>query len=528
MSMSAWFRRQSVQRKIFIPFFAITLLTSTLFTVYGFYQNNKAIVSEIDKRLLIAALTMPQLLPVDYFDRVQNPQSVGPEEHFFHTDKLNTFLQNVGATYLYALHMVDDRYYFIASADFATGFWVEYEQPAPNIYEVQKTWQPHISTTPDPEYGLLRSVVISHQDRSGRRFIIGADIHAYEVTALKRRAFINFVVMGLTSFVLATFFSYTASRTITRPLTRLSRFTRKLVEGDFASSIRLDTSLFPDGSESRAETAILAYDFDRMQRNLEQYIEQLKVTQSARELAESELRIAGQIQSTFLPAPFDPASASGHLQLNATMKTARQAGGDLYDYAMLDDRHLFFAIGDVSGKGMPAALFMSVVVALLRSVSKTGNDPATWLRRLNDDLAERNESCTFVTLFAGILDTITGQITFANGGHNPPRILQPGGRVVPLPVRKNFVVGAMDGVGFTTETTTLAPGETLFLYTDGVTEAMDLHDALFGEDRMDAVLAAVPPENLLHDMDLELRAFSQGREQADDITMLVITRKESP
>lgn len=523
MSLTAWFRRQTVQRKIFIPFFGITLLSSSLFTVYGFYQNNKAIVSDIDKRLLIAALTMPQLLPGDYFDRIENPQSIGPEEHAYHTEKLYTFLNNVGATYLYALHMVDDRYYFVASAALDTGYWVEYEQPAPNIYEVQKTWQPHISTTPDPEYGLLRSVVISHQDRSGRRFIIGADINAFEVDALKRRAFINFLVMGLASFVLAVYFSYAASHSITRPLTNLSRFTRRLIEGGFDASIRLDPGLFPDGSGSKAETAILAYDFDCMQRNLEQHIEQLKITESARELAESELRIAGQIQSTFLPAPLPPEATGGRVRLEAIMKTARQAGGDLYDYAMLDDRHLFFAIGDVSGKGMPAALFMSVVVALLRSVSKTGNDPSVWLRRINDDLAERNESCTFVTLFAGILDTVSGELVFANGGHNPPRVVRAGGEVVELPASKNFVVGAMAGIEFTGDSTRLEPGETLFLYTDGVTEAMNPVDALFGEERMDALLAA-RPDDLIHQVIREVGSFSQGREQSDDITLLMITR----
>ncbi|GEM_PF-1303433 len=526
MKLLNWYRRQTVRRKIFLPFFAITLLSSTLFTVYGFIQNVRAIENEIDKRLLIAALTMPQLLPTDYFDRVQNPDSITEEEHWANTRRLELFLSNVGGTYLYALHRESNRYYFVASAALDTPYWTEYEKPAPNIYEVQKTWEVNISTTPDPDYGLLRSVVMGHKDAAGRRFIVGADIHAYEVEALKRRAFLNFFLMGFASFLLAVVFSYVASYTITQPLIRLSNFTRRLVESDFSAATRLDAALFPDGNQTKAETAILAYDFDRMQANLAEHIEQLKFTQSARERAESELRIAGQIQETFLPGPFAPTEFGGRVQLQAIMKTAKQAGGDLFDYFALDDAHLFFAIGDVSGKGMPAAMFMSAVVVLLRSAAKQWREPAEILRHVNDDLAIRNESCTFVTLFAGILDVRTGETVFANGGHNPPRLRTAAGAVAAVPTKTNMVVGAMDGRTFARETLALRPGDTLVLYTDGVTEAFDENDKLYGEERMDRCLGALPAEasaaEVLQGVVADVAAFAGAREQSDDITMLVL------
>ena len=526
MKLLDWYRRQTVRRKIFIPFFAITLLSSTLFTVYGFIQNVLAIENEIDKRLLIAAYTMPQLLPADYFDRVQNPDSIAEEEHWNNTRRLEFFLGKVGGTYLYALHRESNRYYFVASAATDTMYWAEYTNPAPNIYEVQKTWDINISTTPDPDYGLLRSVVMGYKDSAGRRFIIGADINASEVAALKRRAFLNFFMMGAASFLLAVLFSYFASYTITQPLLRLSNFTRSLVEGDFSSSIRVDPALFPDGNQTKAETAILAYDFDRMQSNLAEHIVQLKVTQSARERAESELRIAGQIQETFLPGPFEPAEFGGRVQLQAVMKTAKQAGGDLFDYFALDEAHLFFAVGDVSGKGMPAAMFMSAVVVLLRSAAKQWRDPAEILRRVNDDLAIRNESCTFVTLFIGILDVHTGEVAMANGGHNPPRRLAADGAVAAVPVKTNIVVGAMGSKTFARETLALRPGEALFLYTDGITEAINDGDQLYGEDRMDRRLAALPAgasaAEILRGIADDVAAFSGAREQSDDITMLAL------
>lgn len=526
MNPAAWYRRQSVRRKIFIPFFAITLLSSSLFTVYGFMQNTRAIVHEIDKRLLIAALTMEQLLPPNYFDRVKGPDSIGETEHWENTERLETFLENVGGTYLYALYRHEGRYYFVASAAMDTGYWVEYEKPAPNIFEIERNWAVNVSTTDDPEYGLLRSVVIPHTDSEGRRFIIGADIHAYEVEAMKRRAFLNFFLMGSASFLLAVLFSYAASCSITRPLTRLSNFTRRLVDSGFSSSIRLDESLFPDQNQTRAETAILAYDFEQMHRNLEEHIEQLKLTQSARERAESELRIAGRIQETFLPEPFDPKGFGGRVDLHAGMKTAKQAGGDLYDYFALDEHRLFFALGDVSGKGVPAAMFMSAVVVLLRSAAKQLQDPPEILRRVNEDLADRNESCTFVTLIIGVLDTRTGEVVYANGGHNPPRLLGADGAVSPVPVQTNMVVGAMAGRTFAREHLVLGPGEALFLYTDGVTEAMDEQEGFYGEPRMDHWLSSMPPgvsaEALVRGIGAEVATFSGAQEQADDITVMAL------
>ena len=526
MKIVAWYRNQSVRRKIFIPFFAITLLSSSLFTVYGFMQSTKAIVNEIDKRLLIAALTMEQLLPPGYFNRIQSADSVGPEEHVLNSSRLKAFLDNVGATYLYALYKHDGQYRFVASADPEWPFWTVYDDPAPNVFQIESDWRTHVSTTLDPEYGLIRSAVIPLEDAAGRRFIVGADIRASEVEALKRRAFVNFFIMGAASFVLAILFSYAASYSITRPLVRLSTFTRKLADGGFSSAIRIDPDLFPLDGQTASETAILSRDFDLMQRNLQDHIEQLKLTQSARERAESELRIAGQIQETFLPEPFDPARLAGRVQLHAGMKTARQAGGDLFDYAALDDSHLFFAIGDVSGKGMPAAMFMSAVVVLLRSAAKLSRDPAEILRRVNEDLADRNESCTFVTLLVGVLDLASGQIELANGGHNPPRLLAADGAVTPLPIFSNFVVGVVPGKTFPRQSISLLPGQALFLYTDGVTEAMAESESLYGEDRLDRLLASLPPgapaADVMRTVADDAAAFSGKRDQADDITVLCL------
>ena len=522
--LTRWFNRQSIRLRIFIPFLLISLITSFIFTLYGFLQSNSAIVSEIDRRLLISALTMQLILPADYFDRISAPGSIAEKEHWTHTRNLETFIKNVGAKYLYALYRQDGHYYFVASADMTVPFWTEYEKPAPNIYEVEKLKAVYISTTQDPDYGLLRSVVLPYTDRNGRTYIIGADIEASEVTLLKRRAFFNFLLMGSASFALAVLFSYVVSYTITKPIKALSEFTRRLCTGGFADTIRLSPEMVAAGATTRSENALLAVDINRMQDELAEHLRQLVLSQSARERAESELRIAGEIQTTFLPPPFAATQFGGAIQLHAFMKTAKQAGGDLYDYFSLDEDHLCIAIGDVSGKGMPAAIFMSVVVVLLRSAAKASRNPVDIVAKLNAELAERNESCTFVTLFVGILNVRTGTLSFCNGGHNPARIRHRDGTLLPMRVACNCVVGVMDQARFAGEQLTVQPGDLLYFYTDGVTEAISEAETFYGEERLDRLLLSLPvgaTTQCVNDtIAADLDAFAGKREQADDITML--------
>lgn len=519
-----WFNRQSIRLRIFIPFLLISLITSFIFTVYGFMQSNAAIVNEIDRRLLICSYTMRLILPEDYFDRITGPGSIAEQEHMDNTHDLEAFLNNVGAKYLYAIYRHEGRYYFVASADPTTPFWTEYENPAPNIFEVEKMKSVHISTTDDPDYGLLRSVVIPYRDRQGREYIIGADIEAAEVAALKRRAFINFLMMGSLSFALAVIFSYLVSFTITKPLALLSSFTRRLCDGGFANDIRLAPEIISSRDGTKSESTLLAFDINRMQDELATHIEQLKLTQSARERAESELRIAGQIQSTFLPPPFKPATFGGAIALHAFMKTAKQAGGDLYDYFQLDDDHLCFSIGDVSGKGMPAAIFMSIVVVLMRAAAKTTYDPAAMVAKINADLAEGNDSCTFVTLFVGVLNVRTGVLNFCNGGHNPARIRHVDGHLEAMDSACNCVVGVMDDATFKAEALVIKPGDLLYFYTDGVTEAIAEDDSFYGEERLDALLRSQPLDSTVAHVNqvvaTDVETFAGRHEQADDITML--------
>jgi sigma-B regulation protein RsbU (phosphoserine phosphatase) len=261
-----------------------------------------------------------------------------------------------------------------------------------------------------------------------------------------------------------------------------------------------------------------------MSRRLDESIEHLRETTAAKERIESELKIARAIQMSMVPKTFPAFPDRPEFDIFATLAPARDVGGDLYDFFFIDEDHLLFAIGDVSGKGVPAALFMAVTKTLLRATAATAATPGEMLRRLNEELCRDNDSGMFVTLFCGILDVRTGEIDYSNGGHDLPYHLQAGGPR-PLENTDGAALGIERDGAYRSGRARLGPGESLFLYTDGLTEAMDATGALFSPERLEQGLRRLqgsgPRQLLRHVMD-EVSAFSAGTEQADDITALVL------
>lgn len=198
---------------------------------------------------------------------------------------------------------------------------------------------------------------------------------------------------------------------------------------------------------------------------------------------------------------------------------ARDVGGDLYDYFVRDGQ-MFFCIGDVSGKGVPAALVMTTVCRVFRLLAEHESDPAHIVSRMNDMMARDNNMSVFVTFFVGVLDLITGHLNYCNAGHKAP--FMPDGSV--LAVQRNLPVGVMGGWQYTTQQTTLAPGTTLFLYTDGLDEAEDVQHQMFGKPRIKEVLVQSPqaPDAIIDNMTSAVTRFVDGNEQSDDLTMLAI------
>ncbi|MFH0738412.1 MAG: SpoIIE family protein phosphatase [Candidatus Omnitrophota bacterium] len=265
-----------------------------------------------------------------------------------------------------------------------------------------------------------------------------------------------------------------------------------------------------------------------MQTSIKRFIENLKRETEAKERIESELRIARDIQISMLPSKFPPFPDRIEFDLFATMDPAKEVGGDFYDFFFVDRNKLCFIIGDVSGKGVPAALFMSISKALLKTEALRGLSAEEVVKHVNDTLSPDNQMCMFVTVFCIILNLETGEMEFANGGHNPPLICGDGRCFEFVDVPKGCVVGAMENSKIGSGKIKLLPGDVIFLYTDGVTEAMNPRSELFSEARLKESLAKLTEKNVTEivvAMREEIRGFAQDAPQSDDITMLVVKYK---
>jgi sigma-B regulation protein RsbU (phosphoserine phosphatase) len=243
------------------------------------------------------------------------------------------------------------------------------------------------------------------------------------------------------------------------------------------------------------------------------------------EALRKELDAAREIQKSMLTAVSPVCGAYPTLDLHASMDAAKDVGGDFYDVLALDDRSVLLAIGDVAGKGMPAALFMVRSMTVLRMAALRGDPADDLLGRVNTLLCENNPSATFTTIFAAALDARDGAMTFFNGGHPAPLLSRAGGPFEPLPVPRGLVVGAIDGVHYQSARLRLEPGDRLVAYTDGVTEAEDAGGELFGEDRLRAVLDACGRHDAAGLVGVVREAvgrFSTGVPPSDDVTLLAL------
>lgn len=238
---------------------------------------------------------------------------------------------------------------------------------------------------------------------------------------------------------------------------------------------------------------------------------------------QQELEIARQVQLAILPKEFPP---DARVAVHGQMTPAREVGGDFYDYFMIDDHTLGFVVADVSGKGVPAALFMAISRTLLRSTALFERSPAGCIRRLNDLLAVENDQMLFVTVLYGVLDLNTGQVTYVNAGHNLPYHVASSGEVATLPSTGGMAVAVLEGFVYVERTFSLAPGDTLFLYTDGVTEAFDVDQNPYGETRLETLLQSGANDWSVLELSERVLAsvhiFERGAPQADDITCLTL------
>jgi len=275
-------------------------------------------------------------------------------------------------------------------------------------------------------------------------------------------------------------------------------------------------------------------DLDDLSVTIEKAIEQIEYVHLMQkehtqlESLKGDLAVASEIQQAILPRVFPPfPEDADKLDIAASMTPAKDVGGDFYDFFRIDDDRIGFVIADVSGKGIPAAIFMAVSRTLIRATGVRGSNPADCITYSNKLLAAESVDCMFVTVFYGIFNMKTGEISYCNAGHNPPYVLKRNGQVEALPMSQDPMVGAIDGIDYHEASLQLDQGDALVMFTDGVTEAMNIQNEEFGEERLEDTLDEVALHNCQQIVDAikaDVAAFAGEAEQSDDITVLALKR----
>jgi sigma-B regulation protein RsbU (phosphoserine phosphatase) len=357
------------------------------------------------------------------------------------------------------------------------------------------------------------------------RWTIAAAVPESDLVAPARELLSRQLLIFAAMMLVALSSAWLLSARIVHPLRTLTRFARQLPEQAIKGDSSVPSYIAELPERHKDEVGRLAAAFMFMDTKLRENIARLMHETTARERFESELNIARAIQLGLLPIPLS-AVQQQEVDVHALMRPAKEVGGDLYDYFVLNNGKLCLVIGDVSDKGVPAALFMAVTRTLIRATAEDETDPAVMMHKINNRLAENNPNMMFVTLLLGVLDTFTGEFQWVNAGHLPPVVIDPCGMVRVLAGGSGPACGVLEGITYGSLSTHLIAGETLVAYTDGVTESMNPHNEQYREDRLLAALAH-PPTSAIRLADRlmsEVEAFANGAEQSDDITLIVIHR----
>ena len=393
------------------------------------------------------------------------------------------------------------------------------------------------------EYGWLCTAVVWMYDETGDTYaFMNVDISMDDVMA-DRMDFLRVVLFAILLAMVAAcvILVLLVNRFVVNPINQVARAAlqyvsdRRTSEGRSASTGVRRISTGEDGEEHSAisklnirtgdEIQALSEAIKTMELEINEYIQDLTTVTAEKERIGAELNVATQIQADMLPRIFPAFPEREEFDVYATMNPAKEVGGDFYDFFLVDDDHLAVVIADVSGKGVPAALFMVIAKTLIKNHAQNQEAPGTVFTQTNEQLCEGNDAGLFVTGWMGVLEISTGKFVYVNAGHNPPLLKRAGGTFEWLKSRPGFVLAGMEGVRYRENTLQLEPGDRLYLYTDGVTEATNSHEELFGDERLQNALNEymdLPVEQFLPKIKECIDAFVGDADQFDDITMLAL------
>ena len=404
-----------------------------------------------------------------------------------------------------------------------TGTWdIIYPQNYEAMKHPENGFEAYITDT--EEYGWLCSAGAAVLDDSGKAVAhVFTDISMESVMA-DRQAFLMrlcAILIGITTVITLALIKV-VNTALVKPINSLasaaSSYVEAKEEGEVSALALLDI-------HTGDEVENLSHALKRMERDINGYIENLTHVTAEKERIGAELSVATHIQASMLPCIFPAFPNRREFDIYATMTPAKEVGGDFYDFFLVDDDHLAVVIADVSGKGVPAALFMVIAKTLIKDHTQSGKPPEEVFTEVNRQLCEANDENLFVTAWMGVLEISTGKLVYVNAGHNPPVIGRKNGETEFLRSRPGFVLAGLDFTKYRAGSLELMPGDLLYLYTDGVTEAMNTAQELYGEERLKRTLDAnvsASPEEIFKAVKKDLDDFVADAPQFDDITMLAM------
>lgn len=523
-------KKRSLNTKVFIALFIFAIITivGTCINVGIRYWNDKMdnYTNEIFSLTRIAADYVDGDRVLTYLDTMEKDEYYDEVMEY-----LNVGVRQTNIRYFYIFVPYENDLVYVWDADINEGSCElgqheDYMENGPEIVKQVFKENPaeEISIVRDDTYGYIASAYSPIFNTDGEPVaLVGIDLSMPNLQSELSRFMVTMIVSitVLTVFIFICFSIY-IRRNLVTPIKEITSESKIMVEN---LEKERDTNL---NIHTGDELEDLAGALGQMNLEIRQYIHQLSAVTAEKERIGAELDVAAQIQNDMLPRIFPPFPEREEFELYATMTPAKEVGGDFYDFFLVDDDHLALVIADVSGKGVPAALFMMISKMLIKNAVQAGLQPKAALEKVNKELCENNDAEMFVTVWLGILEISTGRMVCANAGHEYPAICRAGGQFELLKDKHGMVIGAMESMRYTQYEIELSAGDRLFVYTDGVAEATASNDELFGTDRITQALTASTAENskeLLADMHAAIDEFVGDAPQFDDITMLAIGMK---
>lgn len=334
------------------------------------------------------------------------------------------------------------------------------------------------------------------------------------VSSTLSKVMVRFILFFAMVGIIVIILSFSVSGTITRPIQKLAKNVENIGQGNL--DVRMEV-------ESKDEVGELALTFNTMLEDLQQYIKNLSDVTAEKERIGAELNVATNIQASMLPCIFPAFPEHTEFDIHASMDPAKEVGGDFYDFFFVDKTHLAMVMADVSGKGVPAALFMVIAKTLIKNRAQLGESPEVVLEQVNNQLCENNDANMFVTVWLGIYDLTNGTLRYANAGHDYPAVMRKDRQYEVIRESQDFVLGGLEGMSYGLHEMKLEPGDKMFLYTDGLPEATNAAEELFGEARMLEALnhcLTDTSQQTLKKVKEEVNAFVGEADPFDDMTML--------